>query len=356
MECERFYKFQNQQPDSNQNSSVLQGIYQTLSNHSRVIRKLAHNVNVLRSQMGLPKTLGMEDVRIFKIPTMGHNYYEKKPLLKERPTITIQKSNVHRVKVEKDDRITLDDLTAGMSRVKLDKIKEAQAGGRSGFPNHKPMRISTKKLEALTKIVSKVEDIEIPLSDKNVYDPFDISVKNRARSRNLINKLDDKTIPVKSDATVPEDWEENDTKPPVLTPSSSPTPPGIMAPPRTTKLTSPPTIAPTKTLSSAPTMTPITTLGFKSAPMIAPTTILASSPIPPASTTKASPLATVTVIPSTKPEPVSTSVAAQPQITTASIHNLSKISLSSPAAPLAFGSVSPSPALFGSTSPKPGTI
>lgn len=224
-ECERFFKLQSHQQNPLQNSAIIQSIYQTLANHSKIIKRLAHNINLLRVQIGLNKTAGIEDHRAFDVPSMGYNYNfldnnndiinknnkanrNNKPLLKERPVITVPKSNVPKIKAEKEkvpssvaEKLTVDDLTAGMSRVKLNRLKDAGilGGGRDTthlfLGDQKPMRISAKKLDSLTKIVSRVENIEI--SGPSVVDPYDLSVKGRAaaaaaRSRNFIEKLDDK--------------------------------------------------------------------------------------------------------------------------------------------------------------------
>jgi hypothetical protein len=116
-ECERFMK--SHSPDSRplEGSAAVQSIYQTLSNHSKIIKRHVQNLNAMRVQAGLSKCPDLsDDIEVFE-PTksLGYGYFEKKSLLKAKPfdlNYTHKSSNKSRSPL-KSDRVTLDDLTAG---------------------------------------------------------------------------------------------------------------------------------------------------------------------------------------------------------------------------------------------------
>jgi len=100
-------------------SAAIQAIYQTLSNHSRIIKRLVQNLNDMRAQVGLCKCPDLdENIEVFE-PTksLGYGYFDKKPMLKGRPSDfnytanSSQKNNRNRAIAH--DRPSLDDLTAG---------------------------------------------------------------------------------------------------------------------------------------------------------------------------------------------------------------------------------------------------
>ncbi|CAL8119063.1 unnamed protein product [Orchesella dallaii] len=141
-ECRKAFYEQKQKKDTPfDRISLTQLIYLTLSNHSQIIRRLNTELDKIKQQLGLGKHLTAFDEAEF-LAVCEANYSGGKHKASSSS------------KVNNDiDEITLTDLTAGISRVKLNR--------ESDRADRKPIRFANKKLRMVKNCMSEVSVLKV---------------------------------------------------------------------------------------------------------------------------------------------------------------------------------------------------
>ncbi|ODN04594.1 hypothetical protein Ocin01_02094, partial [Orchesella cincta] len=140
-ECRKAFYEQKQKKDTTfDRISLTQLIYLTLSNHSQIIRRLNSELDKIKQQLGLGKHLTAFDEAEF-LAVCEANYSGGK-----------KDNSVPKVNDDIDE-ITLTDLTAGISRVKLNR--------ESDRADRKPIRFANKKLRMVKNCMSEVSVLKV---------------------------------------------------------------------------------------------------------------------------------------------------------------------------------------------------
>lgn len=144
-ECRRHFYEQNRKADkAHDRVPCTQLIYLTLANHSKIIRRLKAELDNIKEKLGLGRhNTSYEEAEYLSICEANFSGMKK---LNEAPNFN---DDAH--------EITLNDLTAGISKVKLNRDSDC--------PDKKPVKLANRKLMILKRNMSEVRIVKVKADD-----------------------------------------------------------------------------------------------------------------------------------------------------------------------------------------------